>query len=381
MIDALEPVAEPADARLQRAHDVAGADDLVPARQHLAAQQRAAAQRRLDLSERVARRPASASARSSAAAASCSIAARSTTSGAHRQARERTAQRPADERRARLRVGGEPVEPGAHGPERVRGQQLLLERRPRGRRARPRRRAAPSRASAAGAPAPPAPASSGTRLSTTESAVPRSRAERQELPRHGVRVAGGGRDEEPPVRGGEQLVRERAVLGEHGVDVGRVEQREPGRKRCRRHQLQRSRRAGAAGHPRKARQDPLALERRQVLRVAREHRRPRRGAEDAGRADDRADQAVEERRLAGPGRAADHDQCRGVELPQPRQDVVVDLGDQVVADAPRLVRTRDVELEPHGAEVFPEPLERHDRIVRHGSPVPGQRRAEACADR
>ncbi len=42
----------------------------------------------------------------------------------------------------------------------------------------------------------------------------------QQVPRHGVGVAGGGRDEEPAVGGGEQLVGECAVLREDGVDVG-----------------------------------------------------------------------------------------------------------------------------------------------------------------
>ena len=62
----------------------------------------------------------------------------------------------------------------------------------------------------------------------------------QELPRDGIGVAGGRRDEEPAVGGREQLVREGAVLGEHGVDVRRVEQRETLRQSGRRDKLERA---------------------------------------------------------------------------------------------------------------------------------------------
>ena len=50
----------------------------------------------------------------------------------------------------------------------------------------------------------------------------------QELPRHRVGVAGRGGDEQPEVGGGEQLGREPAVGGDHGVDVGGVEEGQPG---------------------------------------------------------------------------------------------------------------------------------------------------------
>ena len=70
--------------------------------------------------------------------------------------------------------------------------------------------------------------------------------------------------------------------------------------------------------------------------------------------------------LPAPVEPADDDQRRRVEPAQPRQDVVVDLRDQVVADSPCLVGAGNVELEPHRAEVFPEPLQRPDRIRGHG---------------
>ena len=74
---------------------------------------------------------------------------------------------------------------------------------------------------------------------------PRARAA-QELPRHGVGVARGGRDEQPRVGRGEQLPRERAVGLHDGVDVGRVEKRQAGRERLRGHELQRPGRGGRA---------------------------------------------------------------------------------------------------------------------------------------
>lgn len=51
----------------------------------------------------------------------------------------------------------------------------------------------------------------------------------KELPWHGIGVPGGRRHEEPRVGGREQLIRERPVLREHGVDVGGIEQGESSR--------------------------------------------------------------------------------------------------------------------------------------------------------
>jgi hypothetical protein len=49
----------------------------------------------------------------------------------------------------------------------------------------------------------------------------------QDVPRHGVGVAGGGGDEQPQVGCGEQLRREPPVRGHDGVDVRGVEEGEP----------------------------------------------------------------------------------------------------------------------------------------------------------
>ena len=69
----------------------------------------------------------------------------------------------------------------------------------------------------------------------------------EEAPRHLVGVARGRGDEQPEVGGREQLRGQAAVALHDGVDVGRVEQREPLRHRGGRHQLQR---AGVGGRAR-----------------------------------------------------------------------------------------------------------------------------------
>ena len=121
----------------------------------------------------------SASARSSAAAASCSIAARSTTSART----GRLASAPRNVRRtsagAGLRVRCEPVEPRAHGPERVRAASSS----PSSGTSGTTRTSASASCSASSiwrrCAGTSRSASAGTRLSTIESAVPRSRAARR----------------------------------------------------------------------------------------------------------------------------------------------------------------------------------------------------------
>lgn len=49
----------------------------------------------------------------------------------------------------------------------------------------------------------------------------------QQVPGHGVGVAGGGGDHDPDVGGADELGGEYAVVGDEGVDVGRVEEGEP----------------------------------------------------------------------------------------------------------------------------------------------------------
>jgi hypothetical protein len=99
------------------------------------------------------------------------------------------------------------------------------------------------------------------------------------------------------------------------------------------------------------REDPIVLEPAQIVGMADEDRRAGGGAENPGRAHDGADEAVHERRLPGAGRAADHHQHRGIHLAEARQEVVVGLGDEIVASAPRVGRARNLELQAYGGEL------------------------------
>ena len=73
-----EPVAQPADPGLQRLEQLAGADELLPAGEHLAAQQGAVGGGGDDGGDRRRRRPWSASSRSRSTATTCSAAASAT---------------------------------------------------------------------------------------------------------------------------------------------------------------------------------------------------------------------------------------------------------------------------------------------------------------
>ena len=124
---ALEPVAGPADPRLEAPHHISGSDHLVPAGEHFATEQRAAPQRRLDLVPRggvrgVDLRPQ----------LGCSRELLNHRCLDHRRpsgkARERTPKGPAHESRARLCIGGEIVEPCTNGRERRCGNETLRER-------------------------------------------------------------------------------------------------------------------------------------------------------------------------------------------------------------------------------------------------------------
>ncbi|GAA3234050.1 hypothetical protein GCM10020256_50630 [Streptomyces thermocoprophilus] len=68
-----------------------------------------------------------------------------------------------------------------------------------------------------------------------------------------------------------------------------------------------------------------------VLRVAYEHRRPRRRPQHSRLADAPSDQRVDECRLAGAGRASHDGQQRRLGLPQAGHQVVVELGEEFVA--------------------------------------------------
>ena len=320
--------------------NVARPHDLVPAGEHLAAEERAAPQRLLDLLARPARRPTRpARAGSSTAAPWAATAAATTPTRPGMLASAPESVRAISSERA-CASAASAVEPGAH---RARAQP-------------PDSRPSSSRLSGTtSSSVSPSPRSSSIarRCARDLARVRRHAVEHhrddgaalarrlEQLPRDGVRVAGCGRDEEPGVGGGEQLVGERAVLVGDRVDVGRVEQGDALGERGGRHELQTARAAAVtAGRARELGQDASALEPAQILRIAGQHGRPRRRPQDARRAHLATDEAVDERRLARARRAADDHQERRVELAQARQQVVVDLLDELRARVPRRGRIR-----------------------------------------
>ena len=76
-------------------------------------------------------------------------------------------------------------------------------------------------------------ASGGTRSSTIATDGAAFGGLAQQVPGHGVGVAGGGGDEQPQVGGGEQLGGQLPVGPDDRVDVGGVQQRQPGGQRGR----------------------------------------------------------------------------------------------------------------------------------------------------
>ena len=147
----------------------------------------------------------------------------------------------------------------------------------------------------------------------------------QVVPGDLVGVAGGGRDEEPEVRGREELGRELPVALVDRVDVRGVEDR------------QSLGHLGAGAQPEpvgrvardvgagEVRQDAVGLEPGTVVGVVREDRRAGRGPQHAGLGDDLADDGVDQRGLARTGGAAHHHEHRRVELHEAGQDVVGEL--------------------------------------------------------
>ena len=165
----------------------------------------------------------------------------------------------------------------------------------------------------------------------------------QEAPGHLVGVAGGGGDEQPQVRGGEQLRRQAAVALLDRVDVGGVQQRQALRDRRRGDQLDRARVGGRAVGALELGKDALLVEPRRVVGMVDEHGRTRRRPEYAGLADLLADQRVHQRRLAGTRRPADDREQRSVDLHQPGQHVVLELVDHLRARMPALLDAGDLE--------------------------------------
>ncbi len=167
----------------------------------------------------------------------------------------------------------------------------------------------------------------------------------QHVPGDGVGVAGCGGDHDPDVGGVDELGGEDPVVGDQGVDVGRVEEGEAGRQGLGGLDAQDARgvlagqqqvvgRVLVVGHPDAGEvgQHPHSAEPVVILRMADEHRRPCRRPQHPRLADTPAHERVHQRGLAGSGGTPD-DCCQqgrpGVS--QPRHQVVVQLGEQFVA--------------------------------------------------
>ncbi len=191
----------------------------------------------------------------------------------------------------------------------------------------------------------------------------------QQVPGNGVGVPGGGRDEEPEVGGGQQLQRELPVALDDGIDVGCVEEGQPGGQGGGGDDPQPfvgvvhsgarfgagARFDGGSSHVgeyvRLA--EPLG-----VVGMAHQHRGSRRRSQYPGRAHGRADETVHQGRLAGTGRAADDDEQGSVEPAEPGEEVVVELADDRGGGARRLLRVGQRQRKPYRDELIAQSSER-----------------------
>ena len=147
------------------------------------------------------------------------------------------------------------------------------------------------------------------------------------LPRDGVGVARCRGDEQPQVGGGEKLGRQRPVLRDDRVDVGRIEDREAARQPRFRHHLQGAGIVRGACGAGEAGQDLVGGEPLGIVGVVHQHRRAGGRPDHAGAADHMAQQGVHQRGLAGARRPADDGEERGVQTIESGKDVVVQLVD------------------------------------------------------
>ena len=184
----------------------------------------------------------------------------------------------------------------------------------------------------------------------------------EEVPGNLVCVSGGGGDEEPEVGCREQLRGELAIALLHGVDVWGVEDGDAGRHAVARDELEVAlvvRRVIGAGE---LGQQAVGPEPVGVGGIVHEDRRAGGRTQHPGDRDALADHAVHEGRLAGAGGAPDDREERRVDLDQPRDDVVVELGDQLVALPATLVGARRVEGKHALDQRLPEPHEHAEEL-------------------
>lgn len=164
----------------------------------------------------------------------------------------------------------------------------------------------------------------------------------QQVPGHRIGVPRGRGDHHPDVGGADQFGRQDAVVGDEGVDVGRVQEGDAGRQGVGGLDPQHARGVLAGqqqvvvrvpvGHPhaREVGQHPHAAEPVVVLRVADQDRRTGRGPQHARLADPASHQGVHQGRLSGAGGSAHHGQQRRFRLLQAGHQVVVELCEQFV---------------------------------------------------
>ena len=129
-----------------------------------------------------------------------------------------------------------------------------------------------------------------------------------------------------------------------------------------------------AGHPGQPGEDAVALEPGGVVGVVDEHRGGRRRPQHARPADLLPDDRVDQGGLAGPGRAADDGEQRRVEGPQPGQDVVVELGEQLAPSGLGAGASGDVEGQRRSHDLLPQNLDGGDHglhvtVRTHGQSV------------
>ncbi len=184
----------------------------------------------------------------------------------------------------------------------------------------------------------------------------------QQVPGHRVGVPGGRGDHHPDVGGADQFGRQDAVVGEEGVDVGRVEKGDAGRQAVGGLDPQDARGVLAGqqqvvvrvpvGHPhaREVGQHPHAAEPVVVLRVAHQDRCAGRGPQYARLADPAPHEGVHQGGLAGAGGPAHHGQQRRFGFLEPRHEVVVELGEQFVAVGTRAWRSGQRQREACGRD-------------------------------
>jgi|GEM_PF-4611267 len=165
------------------------------------------------------------------------------------------------------------------------------------------------------------------------------------LPRHGVRVSSSRGHKQPQIGSTEQL-RGQVVVGHlDRVDIGRVQDRETRSELIGSHQPQPNRaNRRRTRRPRQASEHTIGiLEPRKVLGVAHQHRRTGRRSQHTRRRDIYPDEAVRDRRLSSAGRSAEHREQRRVQTSQPRQEIVIDLVDDLGAFASSLFTAGKVE--------------------------------------